>query len=76
VPISGIGKVPNLFVVRKDLPVNSVKEPIEYVKANPGKVVFGSQGNGATPHLTANMFMSLTGTKMIHVPYRGETLVL
>jgi tripartite-type tricarboxylate transporter receptor subunit TctC len=39
-------------------------------------VVFGSQGNGATPHLTANMFMSLTGTKMVHVPYRGETLVL
>ncbi len=76
VPITGIGKVPNVFIVRKDLPVNSVKELIDYVKANPGKVVFGSQGNGATPHLTANMFMSLTGTKMIHVPYRGETLVL
>jgi tripartite-type tricarboxylate transporter receptor subunit TctC len=76
VPITGIGKVPNLYIVRKDLPVNSVKELIAYVKANPGKVVFGSQGNGATPHLTANMFMNLTGTKMIHVPYRGETLVL
>ena len=62
--------------MRKDFPANSVKELIDYVKANPGKVVFGSQGNGATPHLTANMFMNLTGTKMIHVPYRGETLVL
>jgi len=76
VPITGIGKVPNLFIVRKDLPVNSVKELIEYVKANSGKVVFGSQGNGATPHLTAIMFMNMTGTKMVHVPYRGETLVL
>ncbi len=76
VPITGLGKVPNLFIVRKDFPANSVKELIDYAKANPGKVVFGSQGNGATPHLTANMFMSLTGTKMIHVPYRGETLVL
>ena len=45
-------------------------------ESNPGKVVFGSQGNGATPHLTANLFMTLTGTKMVHVPYRGETLVL
>jgi tripartite-type tricarboxylate transporter receptor subunit TctC len=76
VPITGIGQVPNLFIVRKELPVNSVKELTEYVKKNPGKVVFGSQGNGATPHLTANMFMTLTGTQMVHVPYRGETLVL
>jgi len=76
VPISGIGKVPNLFIVRKELPVNSVKELIAYIKQNPGKVVYGSQGNGATPHLTANMFMTLTSTQMVHVPYRGETLVL
>src|SRR5262245_58101835 len=57
VPITGVGKVPNLVIVRKELPVNNVKELIDHVKANPGKVVFGSQGNGATPHLTANMFM-------------------
>ncbi len=76
VPITPLGKVPNLFIVRKELPVNSVKELIDYIKKNPGKVVFGSQGNGATPHLTANMFMAMTGTQMVHVPYRGETLVL
>ena len=58
------------------MPVNSVKELIAHIKANPGKVVFGSQGNGATPHLTANLFMTMTGTQMVHVPYRGETLVL
>src|SRR5215475_12372648 len=76
VPITVLGKVANLVIVRKELPVGSLQELIAHVKANPGKVVFGSQGNGATPHLTANMFMSQTGTEMVHVPYRGETLVL
>ena len=76
VPVTVLGGVPNVIIVRKELPVNSVKELIEHVKKNPGKVVFGSQGNGATPHLTANMFMDMTGTQMVHVPYRGETLVL
>ena len=76
VPITVVGKVANLVIVRKELPVDSVKELIAYVKANPGKVSFGSQGNGATPHLTGNMFMRMTDTRMVHVPYRGETLVL
>jgi tripartite-type tricarboxylate transporter receptor subunit TctC len=76
VPITLIGSVPNLVIVRKDLPVNSVKELIDYIKQNDGKVNYGSQGSGATPHLTANMFMNMTGTRMTHVPYRGETLVL
>jgi tripartite-type tricarboxylate transporter receptor subunit TctC len=76
VPITVLGSVPNLVIVRKDLPVNSVKELIDYVKQNDGKVNYGSQGVGATPHLTANMFMNQTGTRMLHVPYRGETLVL
>jgi tripartite-type tricarboxylate transporter receptor subunit TctC len=75
VPITVFGSVPNLVIVRKELPVNSVKELIDHVKSNPGKVVYGSQGSGNTPHLTANMFMNMTGTSMIHVPYRGETLV-
>jgi tripartite-type tricarboxylate transporter receptor subunit TctC len=76
VPIMLIGSVPNLVIVRKDLPVNSVKELVDYIKQNDGKVNFGSQGTGATPHLTAEMFMNMTGTRMTHVPYRGETLVL
>jgi tripartite-type tricarboxylate transporter receptor subunit TctC len=76
VPITVFGSVPNLIIVRKDLPVNSVQEFIAHVKANPGKLVYGSQGSGNTPHLTANMFMTMTGTSMVHVPYRGETLVL
>jgi tripartite-type tricarboxylate transporter receptor subunit TctC len=76
VPITNLGKVPNLVIVRKELPVSSLRELVDHVKGNPGKVVFGSQGNGATPHLTGNMFMRMTGATMVHVPYRGETLVL
>ena len=75
VPITNFGSVPNLVIVRKGLPVNSVSELIAHAKANPGKLVYGSQGVGNTPHLTANMFMTMTGTNMVHVPYRGETLV-
>jgi tripartite-type tricarboxylate transporter receptor subunit TctC len=75
VPITNFGSVPNLVIVRKGLPVNSLSELIAYAKANPGKLVYGSQGAGNTPHLTANMFMNMTGTSMVHVPYRGETLV-
>jgi tripartite-type tricarboxylate transporter receptor subunit TctC len=76
VPITLVGSVPNVAIVRKELPVNSLKELVDYVKANSGKVTFGSQGNGATPHLTGMMFQGMTGTSMVHVPYRGETLVL
>jgi tripartite-type tricarboxylate transporter receptor subunit TctC len=76
VPITMVGSVPNIVVVRKELPVNTLAELTEHVKKNPGKVVFGSQGNGATPHLNGNLYMTLTGTNMVHVSYRGETLVL
>jgi tripartite-type tricarboxylate transporter receptor subunit TctC len=76
VPLTLIGSVPNVAIVRKELPVNTLKELIDYVQANSGKVTFGSQGNGATPHLTGMMFQTITNTRMVHVPYRGETLVL
>jgi tripartite-type tricarboxylate transporter receptor subunit TctC len=75
VPITNFASAPNLVIVRKGLPVNSLSGLIAYAKANPGKLVYGSQGVGNTPHLTANMFMNMTGTSMVHVPYRGETLV-
>jgi tripartite-type tricarboxylate transporter receptor subunit TctC len=75
VPLTVVGAVSNVALVRKDLPVNTLAELTDYVKKNPGKVVFGSQGNGATPHLTANLYMTMTGTQMVHVSYRGEVLV-
>jgi tripartite-type tricarboxylate transporter receptor subunit TctC len=75
VPLTVVGAVPNVAFVRQDLPVNTLAELTEHVKKSPGKLVFGSQGNGATPHLTANLFMNMTGTEMVHVSYRGEVLV-
>jgi tripartite-type tricarboxylate transporter receptor subunit TctC len=75
VPITVLGGVANVAFVRKDLPPQSLKELVAYIKSNPGKINYGSQGSGATPHLTANMFMNMTGTQMVHVPNRGETLV-
>jgi len=75
-PVTLIGTAPNVLDVRPAFPVKTVKELIEYVKANPGKVTFASQGNGSTSHLTAVLFQKLTGTTMVHVPYRGTTPAL
>jgi tripartite-type tricarboxylate transporter receptor subunit TctC len=76
VPITVIGTAPNVLDVRPDFPARTVKELIDYAKANPGKVTFASQGNGSTSHLTAILFEKLTGTRMVHVPYRGTTPAL
>jgi len=64
-------RIPNLLVVRKDLPVNSVAEFITYLKANPGKLNFASAGVGSTIHLSGEIFKKMTDTQMTHVPYRG-----
>jgi len=76
VPITVLAAVPNVLAVSNKLPVNSVQELIAYVKANPGKVSYASQGNGSTSHLTANLFQSLTSTQMLHVPYKGTAPAL
>jgi tripartite-type tricarboxylate transporter receptor subunit TctC len=70
-PIAIMTTIPNALVVRKDFPANTVAELIAYAKANPGKINFGSQGTGTTPHLTAELFARMTGTQLTHVPYRG-----
>ena len=70
-PISLTVRIPNLLVVRKDLPVNSVAEFIAYLKVNPGKLNFASAGVGSTIHLSGEIFKRMTGTEMTHVPYRG-----
>ena len=72
VPIIMLASVPNVITARADFPANSVKELIAYAKANPGKVTYASQGNGSTSHLTGQMFASMTGTNMLHVPFKGE----
>ena len=70
-PISLLGKYPNLIVVSKKSPVNSLKEFIDNAKANPGKVTFATPGIGTTPHLTAELFKKMAGVDLTHVPYRG-----
>jgi tripartite-type tricarboxylate transporter receptor subunit TctC len=71
VPITLLAKVPNVLVVKKHLPATSVKELIAYAKANPGKLLYASQGVGSTAHLSASQMEMLAGIKMVHVPYRG-----
>lgn len=75
-PITVLGTAPNVLDVRPGFPARTVKELIDYAKANPDKVTFASQGNGTTSHLTAILFEKLTGTKMVHVPYRGTAPAL
>ena len=75
-PISLVAVVPNLLVVHNALPVKNVKELIAYAKANPGKLTFGSPGVGATAHLSMELLKTLTGTDMVHVPYKGSAGVL
>jgi len=76
VAITILAAVTNLIIVRPDIGVNSVAELIALARQNPDKITYGSQGNGSTPHLTGSMFMTLTGVRLVHVPYRGENLVI
>src|SRR6186713_2612543 len=71
IPISLLGKYPNLIVVSKDSPVNSLQQFIGNAKANPGKVTFATPGIGTTPHLTAELFKKAAALDLTHVPYRG-----
>jgi len=75
-PITVLGTAPNVLDVRPDFPAKTVQGLVDYAKANPGKVSFASQGNGSTSHLTAILFEKLTGTRMVHIPYRGTSPAL
>ena len=76
VPVTVLATVPNVLDVSNKLPVKDVAEFIAYLKANPGKVSYASQGNGSTSHLTAHLFMALTQTSMAHIPYKGTAPAL
>ncbi len=65
---------PNVLVVHPSVPARSVPEFIAYARANPGKLNFASAGAGGSIHLSGELFMSMTGTQMVHVPYRGDAL--
>ncbi|MDP2452260.1 tripartite tricarboxylate transporter substrate binding protein, partial [Polaromonas sp.] len=71
VPVAAAARVLVFLEVKPSLPVNNVKEFLAYMKANPGKLSFGSPGNGSSPHLAAEMLKAQTNTFAVHVPYRG-----
>jgi len=70
-PVAGIVRTPNVMVVPPSLPVKTVAEFIAYCKANPGKVNMASSGSGTSVHLSGELFKSMTGCNMLHVPYKG-----
>src|ERR1019366_5387453 len=70
-PVAIMTTVANVLLVRPDFPAKTAQEFIAYAKANPGKINYASQGIGTTSHLTAALFEKVTGTKLVHVPYKG-----
>ena len=70
-PVAGIVRTPNVMVVTSSLPAKNVAEFIAYCKANPGKINMASSGSGTSVHLSGELFKSMTGCQMLHVPYKG-----
>ena len=71
-PVAGTMRTANVLVVTTSLPVHTVPEFIAYLKAHPGKVNYASNGHGSAPNMAAELFKSMTGTDMVHVPYRSS----
>ena len=71
-PITYLGYVPNVLVVKASLPVNSVAQLISLAKANPGQMTYGSSGIGSTQHLAGALFAKIAGIQLNHVPYKGS----
>jgi len=70
-PVAGLVRSPNVMEVTDSFPAKTVKEFIDYCKANPGKINMASSGSGTSVHMSGEMFMMMTGCKMLHVPYKG-----
>jgi tripartite-type tricarboxylate transporter receptor subunit TctC len=75
-PVSLVASAPNLLVVNNNLPVKTVADLISYMKANPDKLSFGSPGVGTSVHVSGELFKSMTGTTMTHVPYKGRQFAI
>ena len=75
-PVAIMTSIANVLLVRPDFPAKTAQEFITYVKANPGKVNYASQGIGTTSHLTAALFERVTGSTLVHVPYKGTAPAL
>jgi tripartite-type tricarboxylate transporter receptor subunit TctC len=75
-PVAGLMTVPNVMVIHPSFPAQTVLEFIAYARAEPGKVNMASAGNGSAAHLAGELFKSMTGVSMVHVPYRGQAPAL
>src|SRR5262245_34818636 len=75
-PITQIASVPNVLIVHPSLPARSVKELVALARARPGEIAFGSSGTGTLPHLSMELLLVMSGTKMLHVPYKGPSPAL
>ena len=75
-PVAGLVRTPNVMVVTNSLPVKTVAEFIAYCKANPSKVNMASSSSGTSTHLSGELFKSMTGCNMVHIPYKGAGPVL
>jgi tripartite-type tricarboxylate transporter receptor subunit TctC len=71
-PVASFMQVPNMLVVSNAMPVKTVREFLDYCKANPGKISFASSGSGTSVHMSAELFKAMTKCEMVHVPYRGS----
>jgi tripartite-type tricarboxylate transporter receptor subunit TctC len=71
-PVTGVAYMPDVLVVNLQVPAKSVQELIAHAKANPAKVNYGSSGQGTTRHLSGELFNAMTGTKLVHIPYKGS----
>ena len=71
-PIIFVANLPLVMTINAEHAAKSVKEVIDYAKANPGKLSFASSGNGGAPHMSGELFQNIAGIKMLHVPYRGS----
>jgi tripartite-type tricarboxylate transporter receptor subunit TctC len=75
-PVAPIVRFPYIMVVNPSVPAKTLPEFIAYAKANPGKINFASPGSGSTPHINGELFKVMTGTNMVHVPYRSAAAVM
>jgi tripartite-type tricarboxylate transporter receptor subunit TctC len=75
-PVTLTALIPNLLVIHPSVPANNAAEFVAYLKANPGKLNFGSAGNGSSQHIAGELFNSLSGGRMMHIAYRGGALAV
>jgi tripartite-type tricarboxylate transporter receptor subunit TctC len=71
-PVAMIAKIPNVMIVNKDIPAKDLREFIAWVKANPGKLAYGSSGTGGVMHISGEVLKKMAGLDMLHVPYKGS----